>query len=143
MARPSLPAAIAPFRGCPAGCLRVACETLLSPSAQKGRMNNGPRQALALNNPSLCFTLCFTFSVSKSNHKLFPQSTHSFIHPIYCPSEAGSCYLKVLACIYPIHLSLPQTLSSLLLVNTQRHTVNQHEREQEAPHIFQGSQDLM
>lgn len=64
------------------------------------------------------------------------QSTHSFIHPIYCPSEAGSCYLKVLACIYPIHLSLPQTLSSLLLVNTQRHTVYQHERQQEAPHIF-------
>lgn len=71
------------------------------------------------------------------------QSTHSFIHPIYCPSEAGSCYLKVLACIYPIHLSLPQTLSSLLLVNTQRHTVYQHERQQEAPHIFRGSQDLM
>lgn len=81
MARPSLPAAIAPFRGCPAGCLRVACETLLSPSAQKGRMNNGPRQALALNNPSLRFTLCLTFSVSKSNHKLFPQNSHSFIHP--------------------------------------------------------------
>ena len=91
MARPSLPAAIAPFRGCPAGCLRVACETLLSPSAQKGRMNNGPRQALALNNPSLRFTLCLTFSVSKSNHKLFPQNPHSFIHPI---SSVSSHFLQ-------------------------------------------------
>lgn len=91
MARPSLPAAIAPFRGYPAGCLRVACETLLSPSAQKGRLNNGPRQALALNNPSLCIALCLTFSVSKSNHKLFPQKPHSVIHPI---SFASSHFLQ-------------------------------------------------
>lgn len=66
MARPSLPAAIAPFRGCPAGCLRVACETLLSPSAQKGKMNNGPRQALALNNSPLRFALRITFPLPQS-----------------------------------------------------------------------------
>lgn len=65
MARPSLLAAIAPFRGSPAGCLRVACETLLSPSAQKGKMNNGPRQALALNNSSSLRSLhYFVFTTS-------------------------------------------------------------------------------
>lgn len=45
-------------------------------------MNNGPRQALALNNPSLYFALCLTFSVYKSNHKLLPQNPHLCIHPI-------------------------------------------------------------
>lgn len=156
MARPSLPAAIAPFRGCPAGCLRVACETLLSPSAQKGRMNNGPRQALALNNPSLCFALCLTFSVSKSNHKLFPQNPHSFIHPI---SSVSSHYLQhklfSLICsslLFPTHLhqNLPlvshlfisaSTLLDFLSGNTKANTLNQGEGEHEAPHIFLGSQD--
>ncbi len=92
MARPSLPAAIAPFRGCPAGCLRVACETLLSASAQKGRMNNGPRQALALNNPSLRFALCLTFSVSKKRPQAIPRKNpHFFIHPI---SSVSSRFLQ-------------------------------------------------
>lgn len=44
----------------------MACETLLSPSAQKGKMNNGPRYALALNNPPLRFALRITFSSLQS-----------------------------------------------------------------------------
>lgn len=156
MARPSLPAAIAPFRGCPAGCLRVACETLLSPSAQKGRMNNGPRQALALNNPSLCFTLCLTFSVSKSNHKLFPQNPHSSIHPIssvssHFPQHKLFSLIRSslrLPSLLPQNLRLvshPFLFASTLLVfrfgNTKTNTLNQGEGEHEAPHIFLGSQD--
>lgn len=132
MPRPSLPAAIAPFRGCPAGCLRVACETLLSPSAQKGRMNNGPRQALALNNSSLRLTLCITYSVSKSNHKLFPQIP-TFFHSIQnrpsaiffninCFLSSASfnfsflSYLRNLCSIAP----LPQLFSSSFLVKPRQ-----------------------
>lgn len=81
MARPSLPAAIAPFRGCPAGCLRVACETL-SPSAEKGRMNNDPRQALALNNPFPCFTLLYFLRPLKQPQAIPVKNLHSFIHPV-------------------------------------------------------------
>lgn len=155
MARPSLPAAIAPFRGYPAGCLRVACETLLSPSAQKGRLNNGPRQALALNNPSLCFALCLTFSVSKSNHKLFPQNPHSVIHPI---SSASSHFLQhSVNCVLSFILFASRFLSTqnLCLVshlfpfastvvvipfgNTKTNALNQGKVDHDAPHIFLGS----
>ncbi len=138
MARPSLPAAIAPFRGCPAGCLRVACETLLSASAQKGRMNNGPRQALALNNPSLRFALCLTFSIFKSNHKLFPQNPQIFLSIQYHPSTTISFninhfLLSVPLCFclpsyhktfiwFPIHCSLPKLFPSPFL-ETLRQTL--------------------
>lgn len=86
MARPSLPAAIAPFRGCPAGCLRVACETLLSPSTLKGRINNGPRQAVALNNPFPCFHLPH-FPSSRELTTSYSCKTY-ILSPIqYFPSE--------------------------------------------------------
>lgn len=145
MCRPSLPAAIAPFRGCPAGCLRVACETLLSPSAQKGRMNNGPRQALAPNNPSLRFTLCHTFSVSKSNHELFPQNPHSFMPPISsvrsrslqnCFHSSGwSSYPRIFSRFPFCSLNL-----KMALLLWDKH-IESRRREHVAPQISLSSQD--
>lgn len=41
MTRPSLPAAITPFRGRPAGSLQVACETLLCPVLKRERWTMG------------------------------------------------------------------------------------------------------
>lgn len=142
MARPSLPAAMAPFRGCPAGCLRVACETLLSPSAQKGRMNNGPRQALALNNPSLCFALCLTFPRLQKQTTSYSRKTRIPLSIQYRPSAAISSNTNLFSPIrsaslsFPVRFSLPQPSSSSFL---RQNTLNQGEGER--PHISVGSQD--
>lgn len=75
-------------------------------------MNNGPRQALALNNPSLCFTLCFTFSVSKSNHKLF-LSEHTFLYPSNILSIRGWFLLPESP---RLHLSHPLVFASNFII---------------------------
>ncbi|KAK9542330.1 hypothetical protein VZT92_000201 [Zoarces viviparus] len=144
MARPSLPAAMAPFRGCPAGCLRVACETLLSPSAQKGRMNNGPRQALALNNPSLCFALCLTFHRLQKETTSYSRKTRIPLSIQYRPS-AAICSNTNLFSPIPSVLLLSVFPSVSLCLNPPRlpflrqNTLNQGEGER--PHISVGSQD--
>lgn len=141
MARPSLPAAIAPFQGCPAGCLRVACETLLSPSAQKGRMNNGPRQALALNNPFLCLT----FSFRESNHMLFPQNPHSFIHQkrfLQLEPFSPHCFPRLseqkLSNRFPIQLTLTELFSCSFSID-----VTLRDGKHKASQVGPSSQDLV
>lgn len=97
MARPSLPAAIAPFRGCPAGCLRVACETLLSPSAQKKRWTMALARLWLWTIPprsALCTTLFLLQAIATYIDSLFGRSKNEIFFDMNCLA----CFSFTLLC---------------------------------------------